>query len=232
MALAVTLATGGMLALGATAATAASAAPAWEHHHHHHQLRPEQFDILINSAGGGQNQVDAEGPVAIHQGTDTTISNVIDHFNQDNADYVRVWHAPLPTPVVDLRTCSVLFTLTDAPWRFVGGVGQFDGATGFGVFDLQAMFSFNLNRDGRCSLAGLGDDQISNMINSPSSSSDTSAAAMGDSSVVSFCHRHHIPVPVLLADDISVQGTGFASLRQHEPKPEVTPTETVTTASG
>lgn len=183
----------------------ASAAPAmagahWRHHHPViNPLRPEQFDIILANDSGGTNvnSVNARGPVYINAGSDTTITNFLDHFNSGPGDRVNVLHAPLPTPEVDLRTCTVRYTLTDAPWRFIGGTGAFLRARGFGVFDLNAEFSFAAPR-GRCVLIGLSTPHINRLIQFGSTR-------------------------LILSADVFVQGTGVASVQRRNTFAPVTP---------
>ena len=108
----------------------------------HHKLRllPEQFDGTITNLDPA-GDVEAFGPVAMHLGTDSS-SVFRDVFSDGLGDTVNVDRAELPLPVVDLRTCSLVFTQLDAPWNFDGGTGIWTAATGSGVFDLTGLVSY------------------------------------------------------------------------------------------
>jgi hypothetical protein len=149
-------------------------------------LSPEQFDISITLSS---TDVEAFGPVAVHGGTDQTVSPTRDVFSDGSGDTVKVDHAGLPLPVIDLATCSLLFVQQDAPWRFDGGTGIWAGATGHGVFDLVGLVSFKEWR-GQCWALKFV---------SP-------ARALWD-----IDHQTGLPQPVLA--DFSVQAAGFAKVR-------------------
>jgi len=212
------------VAVLATAGLALTAAPALagnsptptpvitEHHHVH--LLPQRFDILINNLG--TNDVEARGPVQILGGSDVETGFNLSTFADRSGNHVRVWHDGLPTPTVDLATCSVIFDQNDGHWRFVGGDGLFRRAIGFGVFDLRALFSFAPDRWGNCGLRRLSNDQIVNLVSS-------------DNPVVK-CRQRGL---TLEAFSVSVQGAGRAAIRFHRPgifSPTATPTVTESTA--
>jgi len=141
----VAVATAGLV--GASALTAsAGVTPSPEptpstFHVKHPRLAPEQFDFTVTNLDP-TGDVEAFGPVAMHLGTDNSDTPTVDTFSDGLGDTVHVDHARLPLPVVDLRTCSLVFTQLDAPWQFDGGTGRWAGATGSGVFDLVGLVSF------------------------------------------------------------------------------------------
>jgi hypothetical protein len=184
--------------------------------HHRHLLLPQRFDVLINSLG--TNRVDARGPVQILGGSDVETGQVLSRFVDTLGNHVNVQHDPLPRPLVDLQTCSVIFDQNDGRWRFNGGDGLFRRAFGFGVFDLRALFSFAPDRWGNCGLRRLSSDQITSLVVS--------------GNPVIKCRQRGL---TLEAFSVSVQGAGRATLRLHRPgifTPTASPTVTETVASG
>ena len=226
------LATGGLLVTAAPAIAGSTPAPTptptitqQEGGHHHHFLRPEQWDVNLASdlaSGLNVNDVSALGPVQIIGGRDITVSDVLDQFADGNGNDVNVDHPALSLPALDRRVCEAQISQQDQPWRFRGGSGLFRRAFGFGVYNLTADFSFRTFR-GRCSLGNLTPQQVLAIILAGASSSTASA----NTTIASFCRRHHLPIPVLLSSDVFVQGTGVAAVPRRLPRPLVTPTETV-----
>lgn len=114
-------------------------------------LRPEHFQVLVTSIGGvNTNDVEATGPVALHLGTDTTVSNTRDTFAR-LGNSVNVRHTGIPVPVVNRSLCTVSLSQTGL-WRFQGGTGLYAHARGFGSFQLSGLLHFPQNRLGRCSI--------------------------------------------------------------------------------
>lgn len=198
--------------------------------HHHRFLRPEQWDVNLADdlqSGLSVNDVVALGPVRIIGGRDINVSDVLDQFADSDGNSVNVEHPALSLPVLDLRVCEATIAQQDQPWRFNRGTGLFARAFGFGVYNLNAEFSF-LTRHGRCTLGNLSPRQVLGVI--LAGAGGNSASATQDQ-ITSFCHRHGIPTPVLLADDIFVQGTGVAALPHRigifSPTNSPTPTDSV-----
>jgi hypothetical protein len=126
---------------------------------------------------------------------------------------VNVDHARLPLPLVDVATCSLVFEQIDAPWRFDGGTGRFQDATGFGVFDLTGLVSFReiVKKEGdwgkpkvKCPLDYVSPGQARWSIEH---------------------NGEGLPEPVIF--EFGVQATGKAAVREHRRPPEPCPTETI-----
>ena len=181
------------------------------------RLRPEQFDINLASdeaSGLSVNDVSALGPVQIIGGRDITVSDVLDQLDNNHGSDVNLDHVALSLPTIDRRVCEASIVQTDQPWRFNGGTGLFRRAIGSGVYNLNAEFSFRTFR-GRCSLGNLTPAQVLAII---LAGSNGPSAAPTNTVIAGFCHRHHLPVPVLLSSDVFVQGTGTAAVRhRHRP---------------
>ena len=198
-------------------------------HRHHVRLRPEQWDINLADdlqSGLNVNDVTALGPVRIIGGRDINVSDVLDQLADGNGNDVNLDHVALSLPTIDRRVCEAQISQQDQPWRFNGGTGLFRRATGFGVYNLTADFSFLLNRHGRCTLGNLTPQQVLAVILAGAGGNSASDV---QGQIASFCHRHRIPTPTLLADDIFVQGTGVAALPHRISifTPTASPTETV-----
>lgn len=184
---------------------------------HDERFRPEAFDILVASVptGTGTNNVDAYGPVDGLGGTDTELAPFAARWtfsDQGTTDTVNVIHQAEPAPVLDVSTCTATVTQRGGWWKFAGGTGDETGAKGHGLFDLVALFSFPIDRHGRCEFDSQGrmmdEGQQGNYGNDP---------VMED-------HGRELR-PLFFS--VEVQGTGVAKVRHHEePRPEPCPTET------
>jgi hypothetical protein len=198
----------------ASAGTTAPALTLTGYHEQAPKLQPEAGDLLI--ASGGINVVNAYGPVRGLGGTDTEHSAFLDTWTFAPGT-VNVLHAPAPAPVLDLVTCSAVVVQRDAWWKFAGGTGGGKGATGSGHFTEVALFSFAVDRYGRCVF-----DQHGQMY--------------GEMTGDPYMSDHgRVLRPVFFS--VEVQFTGRAALPpHHQPKPYPTPTYTtpappVTTAT-
>jgi hypothetical protein len=115
-------------------------------------LRPEQFSVSISTFN---NSVYAFGPVHFSNARDITVTPFLDRFSDRfSLRSVRVLHAQLPLPTVNLAACTVNFAQFGAPWVFAGGTGAYFNATGHGRYSLFASFRFPF-RGGFCSLSPL-----------------------------------------------------------------------------
>lgn len=178
---------------------------------HDQRFRPEAFDILISSLG--DNNVDAYGPVNGLGGTDDELAPFLDRW-VFGPDTVNVAHQTEPAPVLDLGTCTATVELHDGWWKFVGGTGEDQGARGHGVFTLLALFSFPIDRHGRCEF-----DQGGQM--------DMQGGPAGDGQMP-FMKDHGRELRPLFFS-VEIQGVGVAKVKhQEEPPPYVTPSPTGT----
>ena len=167
-------------------------------------MRPEAFDLVVNSVG--ENNVDAYGPVHGLAGTDTEFAPFFGRWQFPNGDTVNVLHQAEGAPVLDLNTCTALVVIRDGWWRFAGGTGGDAGARGHGLFTEEALFSFAIDRHGRCEF-----DTRGQMVDRGGSASYGDQPYMRD-------HGRNLR-PVFFS--VEVQGTGTASVRHHEDCPPV-----------
>jgi hypothetical protein len=205
------LATAGLLAgtMAASAGVTPTPGPVTDHHH---KLAPEQFDITITNLDP-TGDVEAFGPVAAHLGTDQSVSPFRDVLSDSAGDTVKVDHARLPLPTVDLATCSLVFVQFDAPWQFDGGTGIWTGATGSGVFDLTGLVSFRevvKHRQWDWS--------------KPKLVCPLQFVSPGQARWSIEHNGAGLPVPVIF--EFGVQAAGNAAVREHK-RPEPCPTETI-----
>jgi hypothetical protein len=117
------------------------------------RLQQQEFDIQdANALPNGW--VLGTGPISIVGGLDKQVAgndrvDILESANGLNG--VRINHEPLSGAQIDRRTCSVGYDQYDLPWSIHQGFGTFLGATGNGVYDLKALFSFPTFRN-QCTL--------------------------------------------------------------------------------
>jgi len=227
------------IALGASTLGMAAASATTTGHRgdgEHHRLRPINVEInLVTDYIDGTTLNDAGvlGPGRLRlAGADTTLSPAFDRLS-DGVNGFDIEHGDtLGTGVEDPVVCQIRFTDDDQFWRGFDGLGTYRGLRTFrGLYDLTAVFSFGPDRRGDCSLGDLSvGDAISAVQGGTAAAGGVMRGALRgteDNAIAGYCHRHHLPVPVLLNSSVTVQATALASVRHRErPKPYVTPSAT------
>lgn len=241
--LAIAVAGSSALVLGMAGAAGASVAGNHgEHHHGHHFLRVQHLDGEINLItdfidNRSFNDAGVRGPGVLSlSAEDTVLSAALDRISDSSGNGFEFSHQnSLGTGVVDRQVCQVRFINDDQTWSGFGGQGTYLGFRTVprpgNLYDLTSVFSFGFDRRGNCSFGRLSDGQIISLITGGSLLSGGIIhgveAGTLDEGIQNFCHRHHIPQPTLENSALNVQFEGWAVVRQHQPRPYPTSTETI-----
>ena len=106
------------------------------------QLKPEFFTVSASTSNQA-GTVNMFGPVSGRNGTLGSNNSGTVALFQFGRGTVFVAHPATPNPTINWQACTASVTQFGT-WRFIGGTGQYRGATGYGRFTLREFAVFQV----------------------------------------------------------------------------------------